>query len=214
MVISQEFPDVCSPVKPLFSRDIFDSVHFQIDAGFYKNDFNYEKIVEFVKKYNKSVKLLLGWWLEEMKKGEVHKIYPFLGIFNSIHNNETSRLRCGSGYANYTITTSGKLSACPIMNGVKNFYCGDIKSGPTKEIDVIEPCTSCEYLNLCGGRCLYSNYAKLWPPEGEKLICETIINLIEGIKEITPEIEDLISSKVVRNSEFLYEKYFGPEIIP
>ena len=69
-------------------------------------------------------------------------------------------------------------------------------------------------LNICGGRCLYSNYAKLWPEEGQKLICETIFNLIEGIKDKIPEIKELIDRKIVFEYDFEYEKYFGPEIIP
>ncbi len=217
MVVSQEFPDVYSEVLhliKLINEGIFDSIHFQIDAGFYKHDFNYEKFNSFVKTYNKSLTRLIDYWMSEIKKGKVIKIYPFLGIFDSINKGESSLLRCGSGYANFTITTSGKISACPIMNSVKNFYCGDIEKGIVKEIHCIEPCTNCEYYSICGGRCLYSNYAKLWPEEGQELICKTIIHLIEEIKRITPEIEKLIEKGIVKDEDFYYEKYFGPEIIP
>jgi hypothetical protein len=69
-------------------------------------------------------------------------------------------------------------------------------------------------LNICGGRCLYSNYAKLWPPEGEKLICKTIIHLIESIKERINEITEVIKKNIVKEIDFSYEKYFGPEIVP
>lgn len=218
MTIAQNFSDFFMQVKHLIGLGIFNSVHWQIDAGFYKNDFNFDKFSLFVKNYNKNVKLLVDWWLGEIKKGIVHKLYPFIGIFNSLYKNEPSKLRCGSGYSNYTITTNGKLVACPIMNGIKTFYCGDIKSGIKKEIHVVEPCTSCNYLLICGGRCLYSNYAKLWPEEGQKLICNTVINLIEEIKRILPEIKEIINSnKVYCNldfADFSYEPYFGPEIVP
>jgi len=83
-----------------------------------------------------------------------------------------------------------------------------------KEIYVQEPCSSCEYLDICGGRCLYSNYAQLWPEEGQKLICESVIHLIQGVYDVLPKIEDLIEKKIILEYDFDYEKYFGPEIIP
>ena len=84
--------------------------------------------------------------MKENKK--VLKLYPFLGIFESLYYDNPTKLRCGSGYANYTISTNGKILACPIMNGIKDFYCGDINDSPEllKELYVIEPCNSCEYL--------------------------------------------------------------------
>jgi len=212
MVVTKS--DIFEQVKHLIDTDVFDSFHFQIDAGFYKNDFNYEKFSSFVKEYKISLTKLINYWVNEIREGKVNKIYSFLGIFDSLREGKPTKLRCGSGYANFTITTNGKLSACPIMNSVKNFYCGDIYDGIKKEIYPIEPCTSCDYLDLCGGRCLYSNYAKLWPKEGEELICETIIHLIEEMKRVFPEIIKEINEKKVDADFFNYEKYFGPEIIP
>lgn len=208
------FPDIFEQVKHLVNLNVFDSFHWQIDAGFYKNDFDFEKFKKFVDGYNISLSKLIGFWISEMEHSRVLKFYPFLGIFESLFNNKPTKLRCGSGYANYTITTNGNLSACPIMNSVKDFYCGSIEDGIQKEIHCIEPCTSCEYLNLCGGRCLYSNYTKLWPEKGQELICKTIIHLIEEMKNVFPEIKTLIERGVIKESDFEYEKYFGPEIIP
>jgi putative peptide-modifying radical SAM enzyme len=201
----------------LIEKNIFDSVHWQIDAGFYKNDFDKKQFEVFVKEYNKSIDKLLDFWVEYMKKNrKVLKLYPFFGIFESLYYNRKMKLQCGSGYANYTILTNGKIVACPIMSGIKDFYCGDLDTPKEdlKEIYVKEPCTSCEYFDVCGGRCLYSNYAQLWPEEGQKLICESIIHLIEGIQDKLPKIRDLIEKKIVLEHDFEYEKYFGPEIIP
>ena len=214
---SDGFTDLTKQIKHLFSLDLFDSVHWQLDMGFYKFDFNKTKIEKFVQEYNKEISKLLNYWLQEMKKGIVLKIYPFLGIFDSVYNNKKTKLRCGSGYANYTITTNGQITCCPIMNSIKNFYVGDIEtSNPKnlKEIYVSDPCGQCEYLDLCGGRCLYSNYAKLWPKEGEELICKTIKHLIDEIKRIAPEIKELSNKNIISEQQFEYEKYFGPEIIP
>lgn len=209
------FTDLTKQVKHLFKID-FDSVHWQLDAGFYKSDFNEKIFSEFVEKYNKEVSLLINYWVSEMKKGKVWKIYPFLGIFQSIYRGEKTKLRCGSGHSNYTITTNEKLVCCPIMNSITDFYVGDLKSNPQnlKQISVIEPCTSCNYLDLCGGRCLYSNHAKLWPKSGEKLICQTVKHLIDELKKQTSKIKELIDKKIISKDNLEYEKYFGPEIIP
>lgn len=215
-----DFSDIYQQVTHivgLIERHIFDSVHWQIDAGFYKHDFNIKQFKIFVKEYNKSIDRLLEFWVDYMReKKKVLKLYPFLGIFECLYYDKPTKLQCGSGYANYTISTDGKIVACPIMNGIKDFYCGDLNKPKEdlKEIYVKEPCTSCKYLEICGGRCLYSNYAKLWPEEGEELICNTIFNLIEGVNDKLNEIKELIEKKVVFEYDFEFERYFGPEIIP
>ena len=214
MVISSEFSDVYEQVLHLSNLDLFDSVHWQIDAGFYKNDFDEEKFSKFVEEYNKSISKLIDFWVDEMKNGRVLRFYPFVGIMDSILKNEKTRLRCGAGYANYTITTNGNLVACPIMGCVKDFYCGNLDSKEFKVIGVMEPCGKCSYLDVCGGRCLYSNCAKLWPEQGEELICKTIKFLVDCLREKADEVRELIDENIISEKDFFYEKYFGPEIIP
>lgn len=213
------FPDVFKQVKhiiELIDEEVFDSIHWQIDAGFYKFDFDKEKFSKFVKEYNKGITSLIEFWVKEISEGKVYQIYPFLGVFNRLTGRDTeTRLPCGSGYGNFTINTSGKLSACPIMNSVKKFYCGDVENGIEKEIEIKDSnCQKCSVKDVCGGRCLYWRDAKLWPPEGDKLICDTIKHLINSIKEKVPEIEEAIQSGLVNEKGFEFEKYFGPEIIP
>jgi radical SAM protein with 4Fe4S-binding SPASM domain len=146
----------------------------------------------------------------------VLKLYPFLAIVNSILKKEKTKLRCGAGHSGYTITTNGKIVACPIMNCIKNFEAGDLDSNPEelKKFEIQGKCKSCNYLDLCGGRCLYWNYSNLWPEQGDKLICKTIHHLISSIKKKIPIIKELIKNKTILLKSFEYEKYFGPEIIP
>jgi len=213
---TDKFTDLVKQVKHLLKIG-FSSIHWQLDMGFYESDYNKEDVKKFLEKYNKEVSKLIKFWTKNMKKGKVLKIYPLLGIFDSLYHRTKTKLRCGSGYANYTINTEGKIMACPIMNCVKTFYVGDIKKdNPNKlqEVSVIEPCPSCEYFTICGGRCLYSNYAKLWPEEGQQQICSSIKFLIKEMIKSIPEINNLIASNKVQESQFEYEKYFGPEIIP
>ena len=216
MTIAQEFPDLLEQLRHLLEIREFDSVHWQLDMGFYKNDFEFERISNFVEEYNKSVKKLIDYWFEEMHKGRVLKLYPFLGIFESLYYDKKTKLRCGAGHSGFAITTKGEIAACPIMNNIKNFYCGDLDSNPKnlKCVEVGEPCNSCEVKDICGGRCLYSNKAKLWPREGEDLICKTVKFLIFSLKQKIKEIRKLIEKGVISEEDFQYEKYFGPEIIP
>jgi uncharacterized protein len=214
MTIS-EFPDLYDQVLNLLDVG-FKSIHWQLDAGFFKFDFNKEKFSKFIKEYNEDITDLIQFWVDEMKNGKVRKIYPFLGIVDSLLKNEKTKLRCGAGYAGYAITTDGKIVACPIMNCIEDFKAGDLTSEPMwlKKFDVTGRCLTCEIKDLCGGRCLYWNQAELWPKEGDDLICESIKHLIKELQNKMPMINKLIKEGVIKKDQFEYERYFGPEIIP
>jgi uncharacterized protein len=213
MTIS-EFPDIYEQVLDLLNNR-FSSVHWQLDAGFYKFDFDFKKFSKFAEKYNKSITKLIDYWFEQMKCGKVIRLYPFIAIVDSLLKNEKTLLRCGVGHSGYAITTNGKIVFCPIMNGIKNFEIGNLDTNPKKlkKIDVSGRCLKCGYKDLCGGRCLYWNASNLWG-EGDKLICNTIKHLIDELKSKIPKIKGLIDKKVINLKDFEYEKYFGPEIIP
>lgn len=197
----------------------FNSIHWQIDAGFYEDDWknNEKEIRQFFNEYTDKIIKLSKFWIDEMNNGRVLKLYPLLGIFDSLSNGKKFQLRCGSGYSNYTISPDGAISVCPIMFDMKDFFVGNIKtSNPNKlkKIYVKNFCLDCDILNICGGRCLYSNYAELWPVDGQKLICDSVRNLIDSVKEIIPEIKKLIKQGKISERDFSYEEFSGPEIIP
>jgi len=208
------FSDIFEQVKHL--SDMGFSVHWQLDAGFYKCDYNFDSFFKFVFEYNKEVSKLIDFWIGEMEKGRVLKIYPFLGIVESLLKKEKTLLRCGAGHEGYAIDRCGKIYACPITTSIKEFEAGNLDSDASKlkKFDVFGRCLECEVRDLCGGRCLYWNMAGLWPQEGDELICKTIKHLIFELKSYLDKIRSLIDSKKVKVSDFLYEKYFGPEIIP
>ena len=214
MTISQEFPDLYEQVLNLVEAG-FSSVHWQLDVGFYEEDFDGDKIKKFIEEYNKSLTKLVDYWLEEISKGNVLKFYPFVGIIESLLKNETTKIRCGAGHAGYAITTDGKVVACPIMNTIKDFEAGSLEDKPSglKKFE-IEECEDCEVKDLCGGRCLYWRKAKLWPEQGDEMICDSIKHYINEMKRVLPSIKGLIDRGVVSERDFDYEKYFGPEIVP
>jgi uncharacterized protein len=210
-----DFPDIFEQVKHLLEIG-FDSIHWQLDAGFYKCDFDEDNFKKFVNDYNESVSKLIDFWIKDMEKNKrVLMIYPFVGIFNRLIGwDKNNGLMCGAGEYGFAIDTNGKIIACPIMNCIEDFVCGDIYSNDLKKIFVSGRCDKCEVKSICGGRCLYWNKANLWPEKGDDLICETIKFLIDEIKDKIPIVEKYIENGLVSKKDFEYEKYFGPEIIP
>jgi uncharacterized protein len=161
MTISQDTPDVFEQViylASLINQGLIDSIHWQLDVGFYKEDYNKEKVQNFFEHYNNSVHHLLLWWMNQMIDGNVYRLYPFVGIVNPILKGiQECGLRCGAGGCGYAISTSGKVVACPIMNNIEDFKAGDLESNPSslKKMDCRDVCGECEVYGLCGGRCMY-----------------------------------------------------------
>jgi uncharacterized protein len=215
MTLDQKFPDVNEQIKFLYKKG-FRSIHWQIDAGFYKFDFDKEKMQKFFNQYNEEIKEMIEFWTKKIEKGKVLKFYPLLGIVESLLKKEPTKLRCGAGHAGYAISLDGKIVACPIMNCIEDFKAGTLDSSPRnlKKFSCDEECNSCEVYDICGGRCLYWRKANLWPEEGNKMICDSVKFLIKELQEKLPRIEQAIKSKKVSLDDFNYEKYFGPEIIP
>lgn len=212
------FSDIMELIEPKNPEGFaFTSVHWQLDANMW-HDYEKRNFKEWSKKYNKDITKLADYWLAQMKKGEVLRLYPFLGIMNSLLFGTQYFMRCGSGVGNFTILPNGKISSCPIMSGVKEYYLGDIKNAKPSELpfklSVKEPCTSCADYNLCGGRCLYSNLNPVWPKKGLTELCETIHHLINEMKRIKPEIKELLTKGKINKKDFEFLKYNCAEIIP
>jgi uncharacterized protein len=136
---------------------------------------------------------------------------------HSLLHGEKTLLRCGSGWINYTILTDGHIAPCPIMGGMKDYYTNHIKTAhplKLKQTSVSNPCTNCKILNECGGRCLYANITKLWDEYQYTLVCDTVKNLLDTLKEEEPRVKHLIRRGKITQSDFEYLKYNGCEIIP
>ena len=197
----------------------FSSVHWQLDAGFWKKDFKKRHFKEWVEtSYNPQIKNLVAFWVDTMETyGKVLRLYPLLGVMQSLLLGEESSLRCGSGWANYSIQTDGHIIPCPAMNGMKDYYLGHIQdSNPLhlKQVYVGQPCTSCEILGECGGRCLYANITQRWSSEAYSMVCKTVKNLVESLRLSLPRVKTLINHEKISLSDFDHLKYNSCEIIP
>lgn len=217
-----ENTDIYSQVTWLLqNKDLpFTSVHWQLNAGFWKNDFarrDFRKWIE--ESYNAGVRRLAGSWVDHMEEnGVVLRLYPLLGVAQSILSSEKENyLRCGGGWINYAIQTDGHITPCPTMWGMKQYYVGHINSAKPlnlKKVFVDEPCMSCSAFKLCGGRCLYANAMKRWSPEAYSHVCDTVRNLIDAVAARIPRIQKLVYDGRIRLRDFEYVKYNGCEIIP
>ncbi len=187
----------------------FINIHWQLDVLFYD-----EQDSSWLQNYNQEVSELFSYWTEEAQKGNIFRLYPFLILMDSILKNEPTKLRCGAGYSNYTINTNGDLAPCPIMGGIKKYYCGSIDSFEIKEIDVGEPCISCDVKNLCGGRCLYTNLLSQEKTKEYDLVCNTVRHLIKTIQEKELIFRKLFEKGILKREQFFYLKYNGVEVIP
>ena len=197
----------------------FSSIHWQLDAGFWKNDFKKRNFSEWIKtNYNPKIKKLIEFWIQQMKtEGKVLRLYPLLAIMQSLLKDKENYLRCGSGWINYSIQTDGNIIPCPAMNGMKDYYLGNIKEAHPlhlKKIFVSQPCIGCEIYSECGGRCLYANITKQWNNKQYALVCETVNNLISNLKLALPEVKKLIENEKISILDFEHQKYNSCEIIP
>ena len=211
--------DIYEEVRWLLDNDEFSfpSVHWQLNAGFW-NDFERRDFERWVEdSYNPGIRRLVRFWVDQMKKGKVLRIYPFLGIAKSLLEGKPSKLRCGAGWANYAIQTDGRIIPCPSMWGMREFYLGDIRnSSPIglPEVFVGDRCHDCHIYRWCGGRCLYANVLKRWSWSSYRLVCKAVENLVNSLRRTLPQIRGLIKSGVVKYEDFQFLEFNGCEIIP
>ena len=196
----------------------FSSIHWQLDADF-AGDFSKRRFADWASiTYNPGIRELVTHWVNCMAMdGKVLRWYPFLDPMDDLLEGRASRLRCGSGYANYSIMTDGHIAPCPVMIGMKPYYVGHIADADPCAIDRIDvggECTTCHIRDFCGGRCLYSNITRPWSSEQRRLVCETVENLHDALVSALPRVQNLIERGIIARKDFAHEKFNGCEIIP
>ncbi len=215
--------DIYESVMHLYSNSdfSFSSIHWQIDAQFWKSDYELRDFNRWLdEKYNPGIKKLVDFWMDEIRsKKKVPMFYPFVGVMESLLSGLPSPLKCGAGHSLLGIQTNGKVVACPITAGYKPFEMGDIRVSRLEDVEKnkILPsgdCLSCEIKDVCGGRCLYANKTMLWGEIGFKDVCKSVFFLVECLKSYLDEIKEMIENDEISMKDFDYNKYNGCEIIP
>jgi len=218
-----EQTDIYRQVRWLLANDefSFSSVHWQLNAGFWRNDYKRRNFKQWSEEnYIPGVRNLAKFWVDQMeKRGIVWKLYPLLGIaYSLLHQEENCLMRCGGGWINYAIQTDGYIVPCPTMWGMKKYYMGHIaETNPLtlgKTLVNNAPCTECDVLPICGGRCLYANITKRWSDQTYAEVCNTVKRLINSVDDQLPRIKNLVNKGTISLADFDYFKYNGCEIIP
>jgi uncharacterized protein len=217
-----EQTDIYKQVKWLLENGefLFSSVHWQLNAGFWGNDYPRRDFKNWSEhNYIPGVQRLTRYWVDQMQtRGVVIKLYPLLGIAQSLLNGEKhSLLRCGGGWINYAIQTDGHIIPCPTMWGMKDYYLGHVRDANPLELRklfVTEPCSKCDTMDVCGGRCLYANITRRWSRDAYAQVCSTVRGLVNAVEAEVPRIKRLIDDGKVRVGDFDFMKYNGCEIVP
>ncbi len=191
-------------------------VHWQIDANF-SGSYAVRDFARWVRdSYNPGIWRLVDAWVVRMEAGEVARWYPFLDTTWDLLRGAPSRLRCGSGYANYTIQTDGTIVPCPAMTGMTEFYLGHIRDTDPLALPVVpvHGCADCDLVSFCGGRCLYGAVTEPWPAAGRAEVCGTVRNLHDALVHALPRVRALLEEGTIAPADFGHLKYNGCEIIP
>jgi sulfatase maturation enzyme AslB (radical SAM superfamily) len=104
------------------------------------------------------------------------------------------------------------------MWGMKKYYLGHVAETDPRKLEKVlvgnKPCTECETLGVCGGRCLYANITRRWNDEAYGLVCDTVKGLIRSVESQMPRIKQMIANGKISAPDFEFVKYNGCEIIP
>ncbi len=204
--------DVYEDVKHLLYLGPFDHVHWQLNVVWTER-WNFEGWAE--KSYLPGIRRLVSLWLEEMKRGKVLGIVPFLGIMKVELFGEWTAPPCGAGVESFSILPDGRILACPIAFDVSWSLVGSLKEGIKRKVLIGEPCTSCPYFRYCGGRCLYAYKERLWGEEGFRSVCEVTKRTIDSVLSVKEEVLGLIRAGVIRKEQLYYPPFNNTtEIIP
>ncbi len=214
--------DIYRDVKHLLNLGIFKHVHWQLDAMW---DFPDEEELNNFEKWQQDsyhpglIKLVDEWIKTMVDQCIVQGIAPFQGIMYTLIKKEKVGLRCGAGIDFFAVTTDGRITACPIPPSIVFPVLGDIQTSTPKnlpgQIHIEEPCTKCNYLDICGGRCLYTNKTKHWGPRGFNMVCNSTKFLIDLLRSHLSTVLELIDKGCINIDDFNYPKLAnGVETIP
>ncbi|HUS77196.1 MAG TPA: TIGR04084 family radical SAM/SPASM domain-containing protein [Patescibacteria group bacterium] len=197
----------------------FDHVHWQLDV--FWSEFEARNDLEgWLKRYDDGMTRLVADFGEAMVGGEVQGIVPFIPVMRTLITGEsTPHVRCGAGIDSFAIMTTGRIEACPIAPDLEYSHVGDIRTSTPEGIrgshPVGQPCTDCDILGVCGGRCLYANQTMSWGREWFDRVCDSTRHMISELEALVPTARSLMDAGVLPPDAFDYPKLNNScEIIP
>ncbi|KAH0570635.1 AstB/chuR-related protein [Spironucleus salmonicida] len=199
----------------------FDSIYWQLDAEWdYPMNIRWGDFEGYLRdSYKPGIAKLMQDLMRDARIGKFRQISPFAQIFETHLKNVPCDLRCGAGHRAVSIATDGKMLACPVAATEKWNHIGNLDVDKPKDVMKIQqisgPCEGCDIRYACGGRCLYANKTMHWKEQGYQIVCGTVRQLVDLVKENLDEMKQLIADGVIdfSNFEFPNERY-SIETIP
>ena len=196
----------------------FDHVHWQLDV-FWSDLDSRPDLEEWLDRYDEGIGRLISLFGEGLGEGRVPGLVPFIPILRTLITGVPHHLWCGAGVDSFAIMTSGSIEACPIAPELLYSDVGDIRTSTPEDIRnsrrIGPPCTECDILWVCGGRCLYANRTMSWGREWFDRVCLSTRRMIEGLKGLVPLAMELLDSGMLKMEQLDYpEINNGCEIIP
>lgn len=170
--------------------------------------------------YEDGITRLVKDFGDSLREDRVLGIVPFTPVFKTLLTGEpTLQIRCGAGVTSFAVMTNGRIDVCPIAPELPYNNVGDIRtSTPDKLLNiqpVEDPCTTCDVLGVCGGRCLFSNKTMFWGREWSNRVYDTTRHMIRELEKQVPLARQMIEGGVLDAGAFDYlEINNGCEIIP
>ncbi len=197
---------------------VFDHVHWQLDV-FWTDLEARGDVVGWLDRYDQGIERLVNDFGSAMERGQVLGITPFVPLMRTLLSGSPHHIWCGSGTDSFTILTSGDIVACPIAPELLAFNLGHLSDSSLEDLKgamtVGPPCTDCDILWVCGGRCLFSNRTMGWGRDWFDRVCLTTRRMIEGLKALVPRARELKEAGILPNDAFDHPSINnGCEIIP
>ncbi|MCS7365072.1 MAG: TIGR04084 family radical SAM/SPASM domain-containing protein [archaeon GB-1867-035] len=217
MTISER-SDIHADVFHLLSLGVFDHIHWQLDVIWSDRWRDFDSWC--TNSYKPGIKALIDLWARNAINGKVLGFVPFLAVLRAlIFDEKLDSPPCGAGFSSVAIVTNGSVIACPIAVDAKWAYLGNIFENCWKDVFggrfIGEPCVSCSYFDLCGGRCLYAYYERFWGDDGFKKVCSLTCFMIDELKKISGKILKLMMNGVIDPNSLRYPPFNNTtELIP
>jgi putative peptide-modifying radical SAM enzyme len=210
-----EDTDIYLDVMHLLSSGVFTNVHWQLDVIWSDRWRSFPEWRD--RSYIPGLRRLAELWLKSAEEGTVLGIAPFKAILSQYFWGVYGSPPCGAGVDSFSILTNGEVVLCPIA-----VYESWSRVGRVDELPALaprhlvgEPCTSCSYYHLCGGRCLYAYMERLWGEEGFREVCLATKGLIEIVLGVAPRVRELLEKGVISKEKLYYPPFNNTvEVIP
>lgn len=209
-----EQSDIFREVTHLAGLELFDHIHWQVDAGWSESWKDFDEWVEG--SYKPGITRLLDYWLSELARGRVVGIVPFLGIMKRLREGGPTP-PCGSGSESYSVLPDGRVIACPIAYDAPWAGVGTLDGlrRPLPRIGVTGKCRGCGLLRICGGRCLYFNREGFWGAEGFEKVCGITKFTIGAVSKAEGRVMESLARGGLAIDALDYPKFNNStEIIP